>query len=431
MTRQQLVNAMQAAQRQVIGADLAAALAGPSGQDAAGTRHPGLDRREGDRAGRRAHAGRRRVHQPPRQADEAAIGPDDRLRHRRREGHPRAAGSAQNRDREADPLQHLCHRGLAAERHRQSRPRRPRGGGQSVAHQGPLLRRRRLRRPRLRRDLRPAPAERHALAPGREDRAAGDARRPVDRADPAVPESRSDAAVPALRRVRPPLHRTISQRPGQSRARRRGRPAGRGRGVRRERGHAARPAAQQDLRPELPQDGAGARASHSQRPPLVPGGRAHYGRAAFSDAQDALHGDREHDGLRPRGRGHRALPMGLGDQDRERPRPGGAGARAVGLRRDRRGGALAGSQGLHPRPGAARPALSRGPRPPRRCASTATSCRRCSRRSANSSCPRQVSPVSLDGLLAVRGVVEVDEDAADPSQRCCAGRRAARRHRAR
>jgi len=30
--------------------------------------------------------------------------------------------------------------------------------------------------------------------------------------------------------------------------------------------------------------------------------------------------------------------------------------------------------------------------------------------------PSQVAPVSLDGLLAVRGVVEVDEDAADPSQ---------------
>jgi uncharacterized protein (TIGR00255 family) len=30
--------------------------------------------------------------------------------------------------------------------------------------------------------------------------------------------------------------------------------------------------------------------------------------------------------------------------------------------------------------------------------------------------PSQVAPVSLDGLLAVRGVVEVDEDAADPSK---------------
>ena len=53
----------------------------------------------------------------------------------------------------------------------------------------------------------------------------------------------------------------------------------------------------------------------------------------------------------------------------------------------------------------------------RRCASTATCCSRSSRRSARSIF-RRVQPASIDGLLAVRGVVEVEEEAADPEQRC-------------
>ena len=44
-------------------------------------------------------------------------------------------------------LQHLCHRRTAAGPHRQSRPRRARSRRQSVAHAGPVFRRRRHRRP--------------------------------------------------------------------------------------------------------------------------------------------------------------------------------------------------------------------------------------------------------------------------------------------
>ena len=73
--------------------DLVAPLARPSDQDAAGTRDPRLDRREGDRPRRRARPRRRRLHQPARQAHEAAIRPDHRLRARRRQGHARARAS--------------------------------------------------------------------------------------------------------------------------------------------------------------------------------------------------------------------------------------------------------------------------------------------------------------------------------------------------
>ena len=74
------------------------------------------------------------------------------------------------RDRAADALQHLCDRRAAARPDRQSRPRLARSRRQSGAHQGTVLRRRRHRRPRLRRHLRAAPAERRAAA---RDRAAG------------------------------------------------------------------------------------------------------------------------------------------------------------------------------------------------------------------------------------------------------------------
>ncbi len=84
------------------------------------------------------------------------------------------------RDRDGDALQHLRDRGPAARADRQSRPRRARSGRQPVAHQGPLFRRRRLRRARLRGDLRSAPAQRGALAAAREgeDRAGPERCRP-------------------------------------------------------------------------------------------------------------------------------------------------------------------------------------------------------------------------------------------------------------
>ena len=77
-------------------------------------------------------------------------------------------GILRSRDRQGDALQHLRHRGPAAGPDRQPRPGRARGGREPVAHEGPLFRRRRLRRPRLRREPRPAPEERHPLAPDRE-----------------------------------------------------------------------------------------------------------------------------------------------------------------------------------------------------------------------------------------------------------------------
>ena len=124
----------------------------------------------------------------------------------------------------ADALQHLCDRGPAAGADRQSGPRRARGGRQSVAHQGPLLRRRRHRRPRLRRDLRAAPAERRALAPGRAGAASRPTRRPraaVDRVEP-PPAPR----VPRRRRRREPRRRIRCCRAAANRRPRRGRKPG-------------------------------------------------------------------------------------------------------------------------------------------------------------------------------------------------------------
>ena len=57
-----------------------------------------------------------------------------------------------SRDRAADALQHLCDRRPAAGPDRQSGPRVARGGRQSGAHQGTVLRRRRHRRPCVRRE---------------------------------------------------------------------------------------------------------------------------------------------------------------------------------------------------------------------------------------------------------------------------------------
>jgi hypothetical protein len=91
--------------------DLVAPLPGPADQDPAGTRHPRLHRREGDRPRRRAHPGRRASSSTASQAHEAAIGPDHRLRPRGRQGHPRPRHPAQ-RDREADPYNTYAIEGL-------------------------------------------------------------------------------------------------------------------------------------------------------------------------------------------------------------------------------------------------------------------------------------------------------------------------------
>ncbi len=111
-------------------------------------------------------------------------------------------GILRSRDRQGDALQHLCDRGPAAGADRQSRPRRARGGRQSVADEGPLFRRRRLGRPRLRRDLRPAQKQRRPLAPDREGPRRGRRARCVDRAEPPPgPDARS---TPHRRRRRTP-----------------------------------------------------------------------------------------------------------------------------------------------------------------------------------------------------------------------------------
>ena len=84
-------------------ADLAAPLRDLPIKIAAGTRHPRLHRGEGDGPRRRAHPGRRRLHQPPHEAHEAAVGPDHRLRARRRQGQPRPAASCAARSRRRRP----------------------------------------------------------------------------------------------------------------------------------------------------------------------------------------------------------------------------------------------------------------------------------------------------------------------------------------
>ena len=81
-------------------------------------------------------------------------------------GHPITQGRAQS----ADALQHLSHRRPSAGTDLQSGQGGARGGRQSGPKQGSLLRRRRNRRPRFRRDVRPAPEERRPLAADREGR---------------------------------------------------------------------------------------------------------------------------------------------------------------------------------------------------------------------------------------------------------------------
>ena len=102
-------------------------------------------------------------------------------------GHPITRDRAQP----ADALQHLPHRRPSAGADLQSRQGGAGGGRQSLPKPGSLLRRRRNRRPRVRRDVRPAPEERRPLAADREGRQ-GQARA---RRDPASPRRRSTAAI--------------------------------------------------------------------------------------------------------------------------------------------------------------------------------------------------------------------------------------------
>ena len=111
--------------------------------------------------------------------------PHHRVRSGRRTRHARPWHPALG-DRPGHALQHLRHRRAAAGADRQSGPRRARSRRQPVAHQGPLLRRRRHRRPRLRGQPGRPFAQRRPLAPGGA-RPQGGAHRPtapVDKADP-------------------------------------------------------------------------------------------------------------------------------------------------------------------------------------------------------------------------------------------------------
>ena len=138
-------------------------------------------------------------------------------------------GILRSRDRQGDALQHLRDRRPAAGPDRQSRPRRARGGRQPVAHQGPLFRRRRLRRPRLRRDL---DQHQQNVARWRQIEKARAADAPVvDRAEPppaagetATPQTRGDApgSCPARRRRRAAATRA-AERPRRRPAGARGR----------------------------------------------------------------------------------------------------------------------------------------------------------------------------------------------------------------
>ena len=117
------------------------------------------------------------------------------------------------RDRAADAVQHLCDRRPAAGTDRQSGPRLARGRRQSGAHQGTVLRRRRHRRPRLRRQLRAASEERRAAARAR---AAGATRSAA--ATPASAPRRAPAPGRATRQSR--LPRGSASRPADRLARR-------------------------------------------------------------------------------------------------------------------------------------------------------------------------------------------------------------------
>ena len=121
-------------------------------------------------------------------AHAAAIRPDHHLRAGRRQGHARPPDHAKSEIEQPTPYNTYVIEGLPPGPDRQSGPRLARGGRQSGAHQGALLRRRRHRRARLRRKPPAAPAERRAAAPvraaGAHQHAAGDCD-PVHAADDA------------------------------------------------------------------------------------------------------------------------------------------------------------------------------------------------------------------------------------------------------
>ena len=199
-TRQAELTRMAKAQSQGGRRDLGEARARSADQVARRTGDARLDRREGDRQGRRAPAGRRRVRQSPAEAHEAAVRSDDRLRPRVRQGHARPSDH-QGRARSGDALQHLHHRRPAAGADLQSRQGGAGGGRQPARTQGSLFRRRRHRRPRVRRDARPASQERRALAPDREGRQGqARARRDADARSAPTPAKHSalDDVDPAI-----------------------------------------------------------------------------------------------------------------------------------------------------------------------------------------------------------------------------------------
>ena len=92
-----------------------------------------------------------RVHQPSGQGHEAANRPDGDLWRHQRRGRV-GPWPAPIRAETRDPVEHLCHRRPAADPDRQSGPPEHRGRPEPRHHAVPLLRRRRLRRPRLCRD---------------------------------------------------------------------------------------------------------------------------------------------------------------------------------------------------------------------------------------------------------------------------------------
>ena len=122
MTRQQIINAMQAAQRQALSQiwqrrspDL------PVKTPQELVILASIVEKETGRADERTRVAGVFINRL--EADEAAVRPDDRVRPRRRQRHARPRHPAQ-RDRHGDALQHLCDRGLAAGADRQSWPGR-------------------------------------------------------------------------------------------------------------------------------------------------------------------------------------------------------------------------------------------------------------------------------------------------------------------
>ena len=172
--------------------------------------------KETGKAGR-AQPRRGGVRQSAAAEDEAAVRSDHHLWPGRRQGHAGPADQAQ-RNHAAVALQHLRDRGPAAGADRQSRPRLAGSRRQSGAHPRPVLRRRRHRRPRLHRNLRPAPEERRQTArdgkadPERHGRA-GRRRAAAGRRAPAPPTTNPTATTQAGGAEKAPR---TTRRPGRA-----------------------------------------------------------------------------------------------------------------------------------------------------------------------------------------------------------------------